>query len=124
MGRRGFKATHKARVSCRYAELDDRCKAQRTGRDEGWQVSTGGGRLLPWSRDGRDCFFKTADQNVMAVSDTAKGDSFEAGKLRVWTETRLREIAGFGNYDLAPDGKRLRRWSPTMKWAGRSYRTT
>jgi hypothetical protein len=73
---------------------------------------------------GVNCFFETADQNVMAVSDTAKGDSFEAGKLRVWTETRLREIAGFGNYDLAPDGKRLRRWSPTMKWAGRSYRTT
>ncbi len=29
MGRRGFKATHKARVSCRYAELDDRWRRTR-----------------------------------------------------------------------------------------------
>jgi hypothetical protein len=43
----------------------------------------------------------------MAVSYSAKGDSFAAGKLRVWTETRLRRIGSFSNYDLAPDGKRL-----------------
>ena len=43
----------------------------------------------------------------MAVSYTAKGDSFEAGKPRVWTETRLRSSGALSNYDLAPDGKRL-----------------
>jgi hypothetical protein len=53
MGRRGFKATHKARVGCRYAEFDDRCKAHRTGRDWGWL-------LLLWSRDGRELLFETA----------------------------------------------------------------
>ena len=46
----------------------------------------------------------------MAVSYTAShaagGDSFAAGKPRVWTETRLRNV-GSRNYDLAPDGKRL-----------------
>lgn len=25
----------------------------------------------------------------------------------MWSEARLRDIAGFANYDLAPDGKRL-----------------
>jgi hypothetical protein len=43
----------------------------------------------------------------MAVSYTAKGDSFAVGKPRVWTETRLRNSGLIPNYDLAPDGKRL-----------------
>jgi len=43
----------------------------------------------------------------MAVSYTVKSDTFAAGKPRVWTETRLRNIGILSNYDLAPDGKRL-----------------
>jgi hypothetical protein len=43
----------------------------------------------------------------MAAGYTTKGDSFAAGKPRAWTETRLRDIGGSSNYDLAPDGKRL-----------------
>jgi hypothetical protein len=46
-------------------------------------------------------------EHVMAVGYTAKGDSFAAGKPRVWAETRLRDTGSFSNYDLAPDGKRL-----------------
>ena len=73
-----------------------------------WQVSTDGGRWPLWSRDGRELLFETLDQRVMAVSCTAKGDSFAAAKPRVWTETRLRSTGVFNpNYDLAPDGKRL-----------------
>ena len=72
-----------------------------------WQVSTGGGRYPLWSRDGRELLFQTLDRRVMAVSYTAKGDSFAAGKPRLWTETRLRGFGNFYNYDLAPDGKRL-----------------
>ena len=72
-----------------------------------WQVSTGGGRFPLWSRDGRELLFETLDQHVMAVSYTAKGGSFAAGKPRVWTETRLRNAGLLPNYDLAPDGKRL-----------------
>jgi len=72
-----------------------------------WQVSTGGGRTPVWSRDGRDLLFLTPDGRVMAAAYTAKGDSFAAGKPRVWTETRILQ-AGFGrNYDITPDGKRL-----------------
>lgn len=43
----------------------------------------------------------------MAASYTAKGDSFAAGKPRVWAEARLRNLDISSNYDLAPDGKRL-----------------
>ena len=60
-----------------------------------------------WSRDGRELLFQTLDRRVMAVSYTAKGDSFAAGKPRVWTETRLRSISFASHFDLAPDGKRL-----------------
>jgi tRNA A-37 threonylcarbamoyl transferase component Bud32/WD40 repeat protein len=74
-----------------------------------WQVSTGGGRLPLWSRDGLELLFETADQHVMAVSYTTKGDSFAAGKPRVFTETHLRRTGVLSDYDydLAPDGKRL-----------------
>ena len=57
--------------------------------------------------DGRELLFQTLDQRVMAVSCTAKGDSFAAGKPRVWTETCLRGAGGGISYDLALDGKRL-----------------
>jgi serine/threonine-protein kinase len=50
---------------------------------------------------------QTLDQHVMAISYAAKGDSFAAGKPRVWTEARLRGVGINSNYDLAPDGKRL-----------------
>ena len=73
-----------------------------------WQVSTGGGRSPLWSRDGRELLFKTLDKRVMAVTYTAKGDSFAAGKPSLWAETRLRVTGGDpADYDLAPDGKRL-----------------
>jgi eukaryotic-like serine/threonine-protein kinase len=71
------------------------------------QVSTGGGTFPLWFRDGRELLFEALGQRVMAASYTAKGDSFAAGKPRMWTETRLRDIGPNSNYDLAPDGKRL-----------------
>ena len=43
----------------------------------------------------------------MAVGYTAKGDSFAAGKPRVWTEARLRSTSVYPSFDLASDGKRL-----------------
>jgi Tol biopolymer transport system component len=72
-----------------------------------WQVSTGGGRFPLWSRDGRELLFETLDQRVMAATYTAKGDSFAVGKPRVWTDTRVRDLGVYANYDLSPDGKRL-----------------
>ena len=39
---------------------------------------------------------------------TAKGDSFEAGKPRVWSETPIRpSVKDLPALDLAPDGKRF-----------------
>jgi eukaryotic-like serine/threonine-protein kinase len=71
-----------------------------------WQISTDGGLYPVWSRDGRELLFEY-QWRVMAITYTAKGDSFVAGKPRVWTETRLSDTGTYPNYDLAPDGKRL-----------------
>jgi Tol biopolymer transport system component len=73
-----------------------------------WQISKGGGFNPRWSRDGRELLFEGPGQRVMAVGYNAKGDSFAAGKPRVWSETRLMlNSGGISVYDLAPDGKRL-----------------
>ena len=71
-----------------------------------WQISMGGGSSPLWSRDGRELIFETLDGRVMAASYSVKGDSFAAGKPRVWSE-RLLYAGGAPVYDLAPDGKRL-----------------
>jgi len=72
-----------------------------------WQISTGGGMFPVWSRDGHELLFETLDRRVMAVSYDAKGDSFAAGKPRIWSEIRLPDFGPRTTYDLAPDGKRL-----------------
>ena len=72
-----------------------------------WQVSTGGGFRPVWSPGGRELLYSTMEGRVMAAGYTAKGDKFEAGKPRVWTEIRLRNLANIPVYDIAPDGKRL-----------------
>ena len=60
-----------------------------------------------WSRDGRELLLETREQRVMAVSYTATRDSFAPGQPRVLSETRLRDLGVFSNYNLSPDGKRL-----------------
>ncbi len=72
-----------------------------------WQISTGGGVFPQWSQDGHELLFETPDGRVMASGYAAKGDSFAAGKPRVWSETRLVNINNVITYALAPDGKRI-----------------
>lgn len=43
----------------------------------------------------------------MAVSYKVKGDSFTAGKPRVWSDIRMPDFGTLSTYDLAPDGRRL-----------------
>ncbi len=73
-----------------------------------WQISTGGGLFPVWSRSGHDLLFeKTGGDGVMAVSYTAKGDTFTASTPRLWSSANLKNIGNYSNYDLAPDGKRI-----------------
>ena len=73
-----------------------------------WQVSTAGGLLPKWSRNGKELFYRTPDSKIMAVTYTASGDSFRAGKPQLWSPGQFADL-GTGTYafDLHPDGKRF-----------------
>jgi serine/threonine-protein kinase len=72
-----------------------------------WQIDSAG-RFPIWSRDGRELFF-LVDGRIMVAGYTATGDSFVAGKPRVWSEKPLLDLGSppTFTYDAAPDGKRF-----------------
>jgi serine/threonine-protein kinase len=74
-----------------------------------WQISIGGGRNPIWSRNGRELFYATPDNHIMAAAYTASADSFTAAdKPHPWSNTQILDPAALLlNLDLAPDGKRF-----------------
>jgi Tol biopolymer transport system component len=72
-----------------------------------WMISNGGGMMALWSQNGRELFYRTADQRIMVVTYTVRGDSFVADKPRLWTEKRLADTSIYQNLDITPDGKRF-----------------
>jgi serine/threonine-protein kinase len=72
-----------------------------------WQISNSGGVEPVFSRNGRELFFRTEDNQIMVASYAVKGGSFVADRPRVWSEKRLANLGVVPNYDLAPDGKRI-----------------
>jgi eukaryotic-like serine/threonine-protein kinase len=53
-----------------------------------------------WSRSGHELVYQSDDQ-LLAVSYTVRGDTFDAAKPQVW----IHQLGGT-SWDLAPDGKR------------------
>jgi eukaryotic-like serine/threonine-protein kinase len=71
-----------------------------------WKVSTGGGVLPVWSRNGRELFYREGPR-MMAVSVTP-GETFAPGTARPLFEVPYYEAdPGMPNYDVAPDGQRF-----------------
>ncbi len=68
-----------------------------------WQVSTNGGSLPVWSRNGKELFFIGADRKMMAV-DIKGGSKFEAGIPKSLFDTRLGTSTWF---DVSKDGRFL-----------------
>src|SRR5262249_10547764 len=68
-----------------------------------WLVSTGGGLFAFWSNNGRELFYETTDYRIMVVEYTVQGDSFAAGKPRLWSGKQIFYPGG-QNMDLAPNG--------------------
>jgi hypothetical protein len=60
-----------------------------------------------WSRAAHELFFRNDDQRIMVAEYTAREGSFQVGKPRVWSETRVMNLSNLQTHDLAPDGKRL-----------------
>jgi serine/threonine-protein kinase len=71
------------------------------------QISNAGGISPVWSRNGHELFYRTEDQRIMVTDYTVKGDSFAAGKPRVWFAKQLANTGLGMNFDLAPDGRRF-----------------
>jgi eukaryotic-like serine/threonine-protein kinase len=73
-----------------------------------WLVSSGGGYLPKWSRNGKELFYRTLDSKIMVVTYTTSGDSFHAEKPQLWSPGQFTELGIFTyNFDLHPDGKRF-----------------
>ena len=70
-----------------------------------WQISTSGGNQPVWSRDGRELFYVSPDNKLMAV-DVKTSPGFEAGAPQALFEMRLRSVVG-RRYDVSADGKRF-----------------
>jgi dipeptidyl aminopeptidase/acylaminoacyl peptidase len=72
-----------------------------------WQVSTGGGYLPKWSRNGRELFYRTPDNKIMVVTYSISGDSLHADKPQLWSPGQFTDRGVNYNCDLHPDGKRF-----------------
>ena len=71
-----------------------------------WQVSTAGGIDPSWRSDGKEIFYRTADQKVMAV-DVQAGETFQAGIPRLLFPARVPPGNFRNRYAATADGQRF-----------------
>jgi len=71
-----------------------------------WQVSPGGGCFPRWRRDGKELFYFSADNKIVAAEVRADGSNFAIGAVNPLFETRVYRTA-FGGFDVAADGQRF-----------------
>ena len=70
------------------------------------QISTAGGQTVRWSRDGKEIFYLTPANQLMAAQVNASGASFEAGAVKPLF-TALVGAAFRYSYDVSADGQRF-----------------
>jgi eukaryotic-like serine/threonine-protein kinase len=70
-----------------------------------WQVSAGSGCTPRWRRDGKELFYVSFDNKLIAADVRASGSSFEVGTLHTLLETR--PAGGLASFDAAGDGQRF-----------------
>ncbi len=71
-----------------------------------WQVSSQGGTQPHWRADGKELYFRSADQKLMAV-DVAAGATFEAGVPKALFPLRLDSGLGRNHFLPTRDGQRF-----------------
>ncbi len=72
-----------------------------------WQVSTTGGNEPRWSHSGRELFYRSGDNHLVAVA-IAAGATFEWGAPRALFPMTGYRTAGNGRmYDVTPDDRRF-----------------
>jgi Tol biopolymer transport system component len=73
------------------------------------RVSTAGGKLPIWRRDGSELFFVAADGQMMSSSVKTGGTEFQFAAPKPLFKTRTLALEGaiFHEYDVSPDGQRF-----------------
>jgi Tol biopolymer transport system component len=71
-----------------------------------FQISTDGGRIPVWSRDGRELYFISADNKMMAVKINTAGGKFQPSVPQPLFDVRMVEGAT-PNFDVSKDGRFL-----------------
>jgi eukaryotic-like serine/threonine-protein kinase len=73
------------------------------------QISTGGGRNPTWRADGREIFYVSPDETLMAAEVAVKGASIETSQIQSLGIAVKNEGTGArGNlYDVSTDGQRF-----------------
>jgi Tol biopolymer transport system component len=71
------------------------------------QISTGGGQVPVWSRDGRELFFPSRDGRQMLAVPVQSGSTLVAGRPQLLFETAMIVSISGRPYDIAPDGRFL-----------------
>jgi serine/threonine protein kinase/Tol biopolymer transport system component len=74
-----------------------------------WQISSSGGRMPRWRRDGRELYFIAEDYTLMAAEVEAGQNKFEVKKMRPLFRVNLapEALERSGSYDVSPDGTRF-----------------
>ena len=70
-----------------------------------WQVSPGGGGSPRWRRDGREIFYFSSDNKLMAAEVRASATLVEVGVVRTLFETRPYGV--LSRFDVTADGQRF-----------------
>ena len=70
-----------------------------------WQVSLGDGRGPLWRRDGKEIFYLSADNKLMAAKVETSGSSFSTEGAHVLFDSHSYGV--FGRYDASADGQRF-----------------
>jgi Tol biopolymer transport system component len=76
-----------------------------------WQVSTGGGTWPRWRRDGKELFYLTRNNTLMAAAVDSAGDALQVGHVQPLfdMDPRMTTVEGVGGYwyDVSADGQRF-----------------
>ncbi|HWU36712.1 MAG TPA: hypothetical protein VN203_03635, partial [Candidatus Acidoferrum sp.] len=67
-----------------------------------WQISISGGDLPVWSSEGRELYYISADNKMMAVEVKGSGTGFQAGVPKALFSVPAQE-----QYDVSKDGRFL-----------------
>ncbi len=72
-----------------------------------WEVSSGGGRWPRWQQDGRDLYYLSPDNKLMAAEISEQNGGLMVGKVSALFQTNASRPAMSWPYDVAADGKKF-----------------